>query len=75
MRNLPWDFINGGKVVSPADEKRSGHSHLGQRQFSCQHGDPLTLAPLCDHERDWHLIGLSLTCRVALVSSVARKTR
>ena len=24
--------------------------------------DPLTFVPLCDHEWDWHLIGLWLTC-------------
>ena len=34
--------------------------------------DPLTVALLCDHERDWHLIGLWLTHCVAVVSSVAR---
>ena len=34
--------------------------------------DPLTFVPLCDHKRDWHLIGLWLTCCVTVVSSVAR---
>ena len=32
--------------------------------------DPLTFVPLfCDHKRDWHLIGLWLTCCVTVVSS------
>ena len=38
-------------------------------------GDPLTLVPLCDHKRDWHLIDLWLTCCVTVVSSVARTIR
>ena len=37
--------------------------------------DPLTFVPLCDHKRDWHLIGLWLTCCVAIVSSLARTIR
>ena len=37
--------------------------------------DPLTFVPLCDHKRDWHLIGLWLTCCVTVVSSVARTIR
>ena len=36
--------------------------------------DPLTLVPVCDHERDWHVIGLWLTCCVTVVSSFARTT-
>ena len=36
--------------------------------------DPLTLVPLCDHKRDWHLIGLWLTCCVTVVSSVQSRT-
>ena len=34
--------------------------------------DSLTFLPLCDHEWDWHLIGLWLTRCVTVVSSVAR---
>ena len=38
--------------------------------------DPLlTFVPLCDHKRDWHLIGLWLTYCVTVVSSVARIKR
>ena len=35
----------------------------------------LTFVPLCDHERDWHLIGLWLTHCVTILSSVARTIR
>ena len=34
--------------------------------------DPLTSVPLCDHKRDWYLIGLWLTCCVTVFSSVLR---
>ena len=37
--------------------------------------NPLTVVPLCGHARDWHLIGLWLTCCVIVVSSVARTIR
>ena len=37
--------------------------------------DPLTLVPLCAHQRDWHLIVLWLTCHVTVVSSVVRTIR
>ena len=35
----------------------------------------IVVAPLCDHKRDWRLIGLWLTCCVTVVSSVARTIR
>ena len=34
--------------------------------------DPLTFIRLCGHERDWHLIGIWLTCCVTVISSAAR---
>ena len=37
--------------------------------------DPLTFVHICDHDRDWRLIGLWQTCCVTVVSSVARTTR
>ena len=37
--------------------------------------DLLNSVPLGDHKRDWHLIGLWLTCCVTVVSSVARTIR
>ena len=37
--------------------------------------DPLIFVPLCDHERDWHSIGLWLNCCVTVVSSGARTIR
>ena len=35
----------------------------------------MMMIPLCDHKRDWHLIGLWLTCCVTVVSSFAMTIR
>ena len=51
--------------------------HVGLSSGLSQwYDDPLTFVPICDHQWDWHyLLGLWLTCRVTVVSSVARIIR
>ena len=60
------------RVVGPRKDFVAIWIPVGLSGGSSQGCDLLTYMPLCDYERDWHLIGLwSIRC-VTAVSSVAR---
>ena len=62
-RVLPWQVTMDQLICASLPHT---HNWYGVGMLKVPANDPLTFVPLCNHERDWYLIGLWLTCCVTV---------